>query len=110
MHSATFKYFRSQIQANVSCEALILQVLENIQAQDYRLGLFEHVAREQALKAARALDDASDLQVELPLYGMPVAVKDIIDVAQMPTKFGCRAPIGYIAQSDAAVVRKLRSL
>lgn len=110
MHSATFKYFRSRLQASVSCEALISQVLENIQKQDSRLGLFEYIARDQALDAAKALDDAPDLRHELPLYGMPVAVKDIIDVAQMPTKFGCRAPIGYIAQSDAAVVRKLRSL
>ncbi|MDG1936473.1 MAG: amidase [Paracoccaceae bacterium] len=110
MHSATFKYFRSHLNAGVSCEALISQVLMNIDSQDARLGLFEFVANEEALTAARALDEAPNLRSEFPLYGMPFAVKDIIDVARMPTKFGCRAPIGYMAQSDAAVVRKIKSL
>ena len=110
MHRATFQYFRSCLSEGISCEALIADVLKNIDAQDARLGLFEYVARQEALSAARALDKAPNLRNELPLYGMPFAVKDIINVAQMPTKFGCKAPIGYVAQSDAAVVRKLRSL
>lgn len=110
MHRATFQYFRSCLSEGISCEALIANVLKNIDAQDARLGLFEYVARQEALSAARALDKAPNLRNELPLYGMPFAVKDIINVAQMPTKFGCKAPIGYVAQSDAAVVRKLRSL
>ena len=59
MHSATFKYFRSHLNAGVSCEALISQVLMNIDSQDARLGLFEFVANEEALTAARALDEAA---------------------------------------------------
>ena len=110
MHRATFQYFRSCLSEGISCEALIADVLKNIDAQDARLGLFEYVAHQEALSAARALDKAPNLRNELPLYGMPFAVKDIINVAQMPTKFGCKAPIGYVAQSDAAVVRKLRRL
>ena len=87
MHRATFQYFRSCLSEGISCEALIADVLKNIDAQDARLGLFEYVARQEALSAARALDKAPNLRNELPLYGMPFAVKDIINVAQMPKKY-----------------------
>ena len=110
MHSVTFKYLRSYLNEGVSCEALISQILKNIDEQDARLGLFEYIAHNEALSAAISLDKAPNLRNELPLYGMPFAAKDIIDVAHMPTNFGSKAPIGYMARSDAAVVRKLRSL
>jgi aspartyl-tRNA(Asn)/glutamyl-tRNA(Gln) amidotransferase subunit A len=43
-----------------------------------------------------------------PLHGIPIGIKDIIDVAGWPTK--CASPLreGHIAQRDAAVVAALR--
>jgi allophanate hydrolase len=43
----------------------------------------------------------------LPLFGVPFAVKDNIDVEGWPTTAGCRE-FTYTAQADATVVRKLR--
>jgi allophanate hydrolase len=43
----------------------------------------------------------------LPLYGIPFAVKDNIDVAGWPTTAGCPG-FTYAAQQDATVVRRLR--
>jgi allophanate hydrolase len=43
----------------------------------------------------------------LPLYGIPFAVKDNIDVAGWPTTAGCPG-FTYTAQQDATVVRRLR--
>ncbi len=43
----------------------------------------------------------------LPLYGVPFAVKDNIDVAGWPTTAAC-AEFAYVAAEDAAVVRRLR--
>jgi allophanate hydrolase len=43
----------------------------------------------------------------LPLYGIPVVVKDNIDVARLPTSAAC-PDFAYRADSDAAAVRKLR--
>ncbi|MEU8010028.1 allophanate hydrolase [Micromonospora parva] len=43
---------------------------------------------------------------ELPLYGIPFAVKDNIDVAGMVTTAGC-PDFGYEAVEDAPVVRRL---
>ena len=44
----------------------------------------------------------------LPLYGVPFAVKDIIDVAGWPTTAACPA-YSYVAECDAPVVARLRA-
>ena len=45
----------------------------------------------------------------LPLYGIPFAVKDNIDVAGLPTTAACPA-YGYQPERDAAVVARLKAL
>lgn len=45
---------------------------------------------------------------DLPLYGVPFAVKDNIDVAGFHTTAACKE-IQYLANQDAAVVAKLKS-
>jgi allophanate hydrolase len=61
----------------------------------------------QAAKLAALLERASGDFARLPLYGVPFAVKDNIDVAGWPTTAAC-PEFAYIPQSDAAVVRRLR--
>ena len=56
-----------------------------------------------AVAEARALKDTS-----LPLYGVPFAVKDNIDVAGLPTTAACPA-FGYTAKKDATCVARLRA-
>ena len=43
-----------------------------------------------------------------PLHGMPYALKDIFDVAGLPTTCHSKLRIGHRASADAAVVRRLR--
>jgi allophanate hydrolase len=57
----------------------------------------------QALAEANALSDPS-----LPLYGVPVAVKDNIDVAGLPTTAACPA-FAYTPSRDATAVARLRA-
>lgn len=45
---------------------------------------------------------------DLPLYGIPFAVKDNIDVADFHTTAACSAPL-YLAEKDAHVVAKLKA-
>jgi allophanate hydrolase len=55
-------------------------------------------------RLARAGGDSE----RLPLYGVPFAVKDIIDVAGWPTTAACPA-YSYLAERDAPVVARLRA-
>jgi allophanate hydrolase len=59
------------------------------------------VPRQEALERARALTDPT-----LPLYGIPFAVKDNIDVADLPTSAGCPG-FRYTAARSANVVERL---
>jgi allophanate hydrolase len=63
------------------------------------------VPREISLARARAME--SDLAARRkPLYGIPFAIKDNIDLAGLPTTAGCPA-YSYTPVSDATVVRNL---
>jgi allophanate hydrolase len=61
------------------------------------------VRRDVALKRAAGLEAGSR---DLPLYGVPFAVKDNIDVAGLPTTAGCPA-FSFSPQASAPVVAKL---
>ncbi|HWC86026.1 MAG TPA: allophanate hydrolase [Solirubrobacteraceae bacterium] len=61
------------------------------------------VARDELLAAARVLDGADR---SLPLYGIPFAVKDNIDVAGLPTTAGCPG-FAYRAEVSATAVALL---
>ncbi len=65
------------------------------------------VPKEQALARAAALE-ASGRGPQQPLWGIPFAVKDNIDVAGWPTTAACPA-FSYLPREDAEVVRLLRA-
>ena len=62
-------------------------------------------AEADVLADARALQQAGDKT--LPLYGIPVSIKDNIDVKGLPTTAACPA-YSYRPQNDATCVAKLR--
>jgi aspartyl-tRNA(Asn)/glutamyl-tRNA(Gln) amidotransferase subunit A len=57
----------------------------------------------------RAILDAQEVDVRLPLGGVPISIKDVISVNGHPC--GCASKIlqGYVAPYDATVIAKLRS-
>jgi allophanate hydrolase len=63
--------------------------------------------RDEADVVAEAKALARDGDMTLPLYGIPVAVKDNIDVKGLPTTAACPA-FGYRPGKDATAVAKLR--
>ncbi len=70
-------------------------------------GIFLHLADSAAIDAAIAALGPFD-PVAKPLWGVPFAVKDNIDIAGMPTTAACPA-YAYMPAEDAAVVARLRT-
>jgi allophanate hydrolase len=68
--------------------------------------MFIALRDENAVAAEAAALKGADQS--LPLYGIPIAVKDNIDVAGMPTTVACPA-FAYRAKADATAVARLRA-
>jgi allophanate hydrolase len=64
------------------------------------------VPRADVLQRARAVEEERRAGRALPLYGIPFAVKDNIDVAEMPTTAGCPA-FRYVPRHSSPVVQRL---
>jgi aspartyl-tRNA(Asn)/glutamyl-tRNA(Gln) amidotransferase subunit A len=56
-----------------------------------------------------ALKDADSVDVNLPLGGIPIAVKDLINVAGQPCTCASKILSGYRSLYDATAIRKLRA-
>jgi amidase len=81
--------------------------LERIAQREPHLGAWAHIDPEQALAAARRRDAAGDHRG--PLHGVPIAIKDVIDTADMPTQMGSPIYAGHQPKVDASVVAMLRA-
>jgi amidase len=83
------------------------QHLERIAAHDGRLGAFRLLRTEEVRAEARALAARGDLG-GLALAGVPVAIKDNVDLAGTPTRNGSAATSPEPAAADDELVRRLR--
>jgi aspartyl-tRNA(Asn)/glutamyl-tRNA(Gln) amidotransferase subunit A len=93
----------------ISPVELLNALLARIEALDPKLNAFIRLDAEAAMRAAR--DAEADImagRVRGPLHGIPVGVKDIIDVAGLPTTCHSRILVDNIAKTDAVVIQKLR--
>ena len=94
----------------VSAEAVTQASLERIAAVNPTLNAFNHVAGERALSRARAIDAQRATGAALgPLAGVPVALKDNLDVRGMPTTASSRMLEHFMAPYDATVVQRLEA-
>jgi aspartyl-tRNA(Asn)/glutamyl-tRNA(Gln) amidotransferase subunit A len=83
----------------------VTESLERIERLDPALNAFVSVRAEEALAEANALEAAGERG---PLYGVPVAVKDVIDVAGARTTAASRILADNVATADAETVARLR--
>jgi aspartyl-tRNA(Asn)/glutamyl-tRNA(Gln) amidotransferase subunit A len=75
-----------------------------------RVNAFLHVARDQAMADAAAIDQARARGEQLPpLAGVPIAVKDVMTTIGMPTTCGSRILRGWVPPYDATVVAKIKN-
>lgn len=94
----------------VTARELAEVALARIEAENERDHVFISVQAEAALAAADASDARRAAGASIgPLDGVPVAVKDNIDIAGMVTTSGSAHDFGGPAKTDAGVVARLRA-
>lgn len=95
-------------EGGVTSRRLTEDTLRRIEAAQPRLNAFRIVRAEAALAEADAADRRLAAGERLPLLGVPLAVKDDMDVTGEPTAFGCAGPFPPKA-ADSEAVRRLRA-
>ncbi|HEY2114329.1 MAG TPA: amidase, partial [Candidatus Angelobacter sp.] len=96
-------------QRAVSPVELTWSLLERIQRLNKKLNAFITVTAESAMQeACQAEKDIAKGQWRGPLHGIPIALKDNIEVAQVRTTAGSAVLQNHIPANDAAVVQRLR--
>jgi aspartyl-tRNA(Asn)/glutamyl-tRNA(Gln) amidotransferase subunit A len=89
---------------------LVTALLARIEAIDGQYLSYLAVLAETALTEARTAEaELGRGERRGPLHGIPVGLKDLVDVAGVETTGGSRAYRGRIADTDAEVVRRLRA-
>ncbi len=94
----------------ITAEDVCKDALARIAALEPRVGAFLQIDNDGALARARELDAARKSGKTLGrLAGVPVAIKDNINIANRPTTCASRMLEGFIAPYDATVVARLRA-
>ena len=95
----------------LSSEALVGRCLDRIARVDEHVQAWRVVDSDRALEDARALDrEAAEGRFRGPLHGLPVAIKDVMDVEGLPTRCNSRALQDRApATADSEIVAQLRT-
>lgn len=93
----------------ITSEKLTENCLATIADLNPTLNAFIAVTADQALARARQADKEIAGGRRLgPLHGMPISLKDLIDLEGMPTTAGSLVRKDHVATADAVVTRRLR--
>jgi Asp-tRNA(Asn)/Glu-tRNA(Gln) amidotransferase A subunit family amidase len=96
-------------QGQATSEALVERCLAHIEEWESRVHAWVSVDRDGARLRARQLDEECRAgRWRGPLHGIPLGIKDIIDMAGLPTGAGSQRMAATVAAADATIVRKLR--
>ncbi|MEA2684114.1 MAG: amidase [Chloroflexota bacterium] len=86
---------------------IVAEHLRQIEAAEPVIHAFLSVRGERAMAEARELDGSKQLK-ELPLAGVPVGIKDSVDVEGEPTRLGSLATDDTPAPADDELVKRLK--
>jgi aspartyl-tRNA(Asn)/glutamyl-tRNA(Gln) amidotransferase subunit A len=93
----------------LSAETATTRCLERIAERNPSINAYITVLADQALAQAKQADaELARGQDRGPLHGVPVSLKDIIDLRGVATTAASRVREGHVAPDDATVVARLR--
>lgn len=108
--STTLIDLREQLAAGkLDVETLVEDCLARIEVVNPRLNAFIRVEADGARAAAIESAQRYESSQPRPLEGLPIAIKDNLDLAGSPTTAGMLARKDRVAQNDAAAVQRLKA-
>ena len=100
--------FRNRL---VTCKEVVSTYYERIRILNPYLQAYIFVDEEKGLNWADGIDKLFSCGVDLgPLMGIPVAIKDICSVYEMPTTNGSQIKSDDITGSEGSLIKRLKSL
>jgi Asp-tRNA(Asn)/Glu-tRNA(Gln) amidotransferase A subunit family amidase len=90
---------------SISATDLVRACLERIASQEPVIGAWTYLEPEQALASAAEADSQAPTG---PLHGLPLAVKDILETADMPTTYGSPIYKDWRPKADSGAVTLAR--
>jgi aspartyl-tRNA(Asn)/glutamyl-tRNA(Gln) amidotransferase subunit A len=111
LFSLTAAEIRRRVAAReTTAEAVTRAHLDRIAAVDGKVDAFLLVLKDRALERAQQLDAALRRGEQAPpLAGVPVAIKDVLDIEGLPTTCGSRILEGYRPPFTATAVKRLEA-
>lgn len=92
----------------VSSREITQAVYQRIDAVEPRVHAYITLTREAALKQAAAADEQIRQGLIQPLTGIPLAIKDLLCTAGIPTTCGSKILQNFIPPYDATVISRLK--
>ncbi len=109
LHKLTIAELSARLSAGECTSVdIVNDVLASIDANDGKVGAYLTLDRESALEQAKAADEARAAGKNHPMLGIPVAIKDLLNVKGQPCTCSSKILEGYTAPYDATVIAKLR--
>jgi aspartyl-tRNA(Asn)/glutamyl-tRNA(Gln) amidotransferase subunit A len=107
----TIEEFGRQLRArDITALEITNTCLRRIEELQPRLNAFIRVMADQARRDAEAADrELAAGRDRGPLHGVPIAIKDLIDIKGVPTTAASRVREGHVAVADAPVITRLRN-
>lgn len=94
---------------NITSYEIVKNMLEAIKKYNQYIGAYLFINEEEALKCAQIADDKRASGDQGKLLGIPIAIKDLINVKGQPCTCSSKILEGYISPYDATVISNLRN-
>jgi len=91
----------------ISARELTLEFIKRIERVEKDIHSFITLTKDDALKQAEDIDNKIKAGKDLPLLGIPLAIKDLICIKGVRTTCGSKILSNYIPPYDATVIKKL---
>src|SRR3954454_25096127 len=102
----TIEHFGRRLRAReLTAVRVTEECLRRIEADNSRLNAFIAVTADQALAQAREADrELAAGHDRGPLHGVPISIKDLLDIRGVPTTAASRVRDGHVAEHDAPTI------